>query len=56
MELLGRPSIAGDLPDEIQGVAELSRSLEGEVPRNIKWTKACDKRLNRLISYIHPTS
>ena len=21
-----------------------------------KWTKACDKRLNRLISYIHHTS
>ena len=33
MELVGRHSIAGGFPDEIQGVAELSRSLEGEVPR-----------------------
>ena len=30
MELFGRHSIAGDIPDEIQGVAELSRSFEGE--------------------------
>ena len=37
----------------------LGRPLEweeqgfGSIP---KWTKACDKRLNRLISYIHHTS
>ena len=36
---IGRP----DIP-----VNKLARSIT-------KWTKACDKRLNRLISYIHHT-
>ena len=35
-------------PDILWSVSELARSI-------IKWTKACDKRLNRLISYIHHT-
>ena len=33
-------------PDILWSVNELARSFT-------KWTKACDKRLNRLISYIH---
>ena len=36
-------------PDIFWSVNKLARSI-------IKWTKACDKRLNRLISYIHHTS
>ena len=40
-ELIGRP----DIP---WSVNKLARSIT-------KWTKACDKRLNRLISYIHYT-
>ena len=36
-------------PDILWSVNKLARSI-------IKWTKACDKRLNRLISYIHHTS
>ena len=36
-------------PDILWSVNKLARSLT-------KWTKACDKRLNRLISYIHHTS
>ena len=36
-------------PDILWSVNELARSIT-------KWTKACDKRLNRLISYIHHTS
>ena len=35
-------------PDILWSVNELARSIT-------KWTKACDKRLNRLISYIHHT-
>ena len=35
-------------PDILWSVNKLSRSMT-------KWTKACDKRLNRLISYIHHT-
>ena len=35
-------------PDKIWSVNKLARSIT-------KWTKACDKRLNRLISYIHST-
>ena len=35
-------------PDILWSVNKLARS-------NTKWTKACDKRLNRLISYIHHT-
>ena len=35
-------------PDILWSVNKLVRSLT-------KWTKACDKRLNRLISYIHHT-
>ena len=35
-------------PDIPWSVNELARSIP-------KWTKACDKRLNRLISYIHHT-
>ena len=35
-------------PDIIWSVNKLARSIT-------KWTKACDKRLNRLISYIHHT-
>ena len=35
-------------PDILWSVNKLSRSIT-------KWTKACDKRLNRLISYIHHT-
>ena len=35
-------------PDILWSVNKLARSI-------IKWTKACDKRLNRLISYIHHT-
>ena len=36
-------------PDILWSVNNLARSIT-------KWTKACDKRLNRLISYIHHTS
>ena len=36
-------------PDILWSVNKLARS-------RTKWTKACDKRLNRLISYIHHTS
>ena len=35
-------------PDILWSVYKLARSIT-------KWTKACDKRLNRLISYIHHT-
>ena len=35
-------------PDILWSVNSLARSIT-------KWTKACDKRLNRLISYIHHT-
>ena len=35
-------------PDILCTVNKLARSIT-------KWTKACDKRLNRLISYIHHT-
>ena len=35
-------------PDTLWSVNKLARSIT-------KWTKACDKRLNRLISYIHHT-
>ena len=35
-------------PDILCSVNKLARSIT-------KWTKACDKRLNRLISYIHHT-
>ena len=35
-------------PDILWSVNKLARS-------NTKWTKACDKRLNRLISFIHHT-
>ena len=35
-------------PHIIWSVNKLARSIT-------KWTKACDKRLNRLISYIHHT-
>ena len=35
-------------PDSLWSVNKLARSIT-------KWTKACDKRLNRLISYIHHT-
>ena len=40
-EMLGRPDI-------LWSVNKLARSIT-------KWTKACDKRLNRLISSIHHT-
>ena len=36
-------------PDILWSANKLARSIT-------KWTKACDKRLNRLISYIHHTS
>ena len=36
-------------PDILWSVNKLARSIT-------KWTKACDKSLNRLISYIHHTS
>ena len=36
-------------PDILWSVNKLARSIT-------KWNKACDKRLNRLISYIHHTS
>ena len=36
-------------PDILWSVNKLARSIT-------KWTKACDKRLSRLISYIHYTS
>ena len=36
-------------PDILWSVNKLARSIT-------KWTKTCDKRLNRLISYIHHTS
>ena len=36
-------------PDILWSVNKLARSIT-------KWTKACDKRLNRLISYLHHTS
>ena len=36
-------------PDILWSVNKLARSIT-------KWTNACDKRLNRLISYIHHTS
>ena len=35
-------------PDILWSVKKLARSIT-------KWTKACDRRLNRLISYIHHT-
>ena len=35
-------------PDILWSVKKLARFIK-------KWTKACDKRLNRLISYIHHT-
>ena len=35
-------------PDILWSVNKLARSIT-------KWTKACDKRLNRMISYIHHT-
>ena len=35
-------------PDILWSVNKLARSIT-------KWTKACDNRLNRLISYIHHT-
>ena len=35
-------------PDILWSVNKLARSIT-------KWTKACDKRLNRLISYMHHT-
>ena len=35
-------------PDILWSVNKLARSI-------MKWTKACDKRLNRLISHIHHT-
>ena len=35
-------------PDILWSVNKLARAVT-------KWTKACDKRLNRLISYIHHT-
>ena len=35
-------------PDILWSLNKLARSIT-------KWTKACDKRLNRLISYIHHT-
>ena len=35
-------------PDILWSVKKLARSIT-------KWTKACDKRLSRLISYIHHT-
>ena len=35
-------------PDSLWSVNKLARSIT-------KWTKACDKRLSRLISYIHHT-
>ena len=35
-------------PDILRSVNKLARSIT-------KWTNACDKRLNRLISYIHHT-
>ena len=35
-------------PDILWSVNKLARSIT-------KWTKACDKRLNRLISYVHHT-
>ena len=35
-------------PDILWSVNKLARSIT-------KWTKSCDKRLNRLISYIHHT-
>ena len=35
-------------PDILWSVKKLARSIT-------KWTRACDKRLNRLISYIHHT-
>ena len=36
-------------PDILCSVNKLARSIT-------KWTKACDKRLNRVISYVHHTS
>ena len=36
-------------PDMLWSVNKLARSIT-------KWTRACDKRLNRLISYMHHTS
>ena len=41
LERIGRPDI-------LRSVNKLARSIT-------RWTKACDKRLNRLISYIHHT-
>ena len=42
MARIGRPKI-------LWSVNKLARAIT-------KWTKACDKRLNRLITYIHHTS
>ena len=42
--------------EELKSVGELSQVCSHKLARSItKWTKACDKRLNRLISYIHHT-
>ena len=43
--------------EEMKPVGELSQvcSVNKLVRSVTKWTKACDKRLNRLISYIHHT-
>ena len=41
LALIGRP-------DVLSSVNNFARSIT-------KWTKACDKRLNRLISYFHNT-
>ena len=50
MKSVGELSLARiGRPDILWSVNKLARSMT-------KWTKACDKRLNRLISYIHHTS
>ena len=62
LALIGRPDILWTVSKFTRSVTKMDRSLwkalgsfdfiHSSLP---KWTKACDKRLNRLISYIHHT-
>ena len=43
------------LDDRMGEPVEMSRSDYLQKDYGLNWTRACDKRLNRLISYIHHT-
>ena len=45
MELLGRRSITGDFPDEIQGVAQERRAFKPQPQRQNSWTRSQDSHL-----------